>query len=80
MSHWDSPEAFIGAQEVHKMVVTPEHGCPVVVASESFMGSQQMSGNSHVVQVREVKEELFCFVVNRVTPWSRILLQKLMVI
>jgi len=57
MSHWDSPEAFIGAQEVHKMVVTPEHGRPVMVTSETFMGSQQMGGNSHVVQVNSVKKE-----------------------
>jgi hypothetical protein len=60
------------------MVVTPEHGRPVVVASETFMGSQQMGGNSHVVQVRAVKEEIVCFIVNCVTPWSRVL-EKLMV-
>jgi hypothetical protein len=58
MSHWDSPEAFIGAQEVHKMVVTPEQGQPLMVASETFMSSQQMGGNSHVVQVRSVTEEI----------------------
>jgi len=57
MSHWDSPEAFIGAQEVHKMVVTPEQGRPLMMASETFMSSQQMGCNSHVVQVRTVMEE-----------------------
>jgi hypothetical protein len=57
MSHWDSPEAFIGAQEVHKMVVTPEQGQPLMMASETFLSSQQMGCNSHVVQVRTVIEE-----------------------
>jgi hypothetical protein len=73
MSRWDSPEAFIGAQEVHKMVMTPEHGQPVVVTSEAFMGSQQMGGNSHVVQVRAVKNEVVCFIVNQVSLWSIVL-------
>jgi hypothetical protein len=54
MSHWDSPEAFIGAQEVHKMVVTPEQGLPLMMGSETFMSSQQMGCNSHVVQVGNV--------------------------
>jgi hypothetical protein len=61
MSHWDSPEAFIGAQEVHKMLVTPEHGRPVMVASETFMSTQQMGGSSRVVQVRY---HMFCTEMN----------------
>ncbi|KAJ9595026.1 hypothetical protein L9F63_013692, partial [Diploptera punctata] len=59
MSHWDTPEAFIGLQDSHKMVtpVLPHQiplGQQMMMPSEGYVAPQQIGGSSQVVQVGNV--------------------------